>query len=83
MFFSQSSIEHPFSRTELSVAFHYGVLTDGTAHAIALCAAVRRYTRSPAQATPGSQSMGASPQMAGTRRGGGRLHRIDKLSAAI
>jgi hypothetical protein len=37
----------------------YGVLTDGTAHDIVLCAAIRRHTRSPAQATPGSQRKGA------------------------
>jgi hypothetical protein len=30
----------------------YGVLADGTAHEIDLCAATRRYTRSPTQATP-------------------------------
>ena len=45
----------------------YGVLTTGTAHAIVLSAAIRRYTRSPAQETPGSQSKGASPQVASSR----------------
>jgi len=37
----------------------YGILTAGTPHAIALCAAIRRYPRSPAPATPGRQSRGA------------------------
>jgi len=45
----------------------YGILTAGTAHAIVLCAAIPRYTPSPAQATPGSQRTGASPQVAGSR----------------
>ncbi len=49
----------------------YGVLTAGTAHAIVLCAAIRWYTRSPAQSTPGSRRRGVSPQVAGEHPEGG------------
>jgi hypothetical protein len=47
----------------------YGVLTAGTLHEIPLCAAIRRYTRSPIQPTPGSQSRGATQQVAGKTYG--------------
>ena len=45
--------------TRLSVLSHYGVLAAGTAHSTVLRAATRRYTRSPSQAAPGSQRIGA------------------------
>jgi len=44
----------------------YGVLADGTAQAIGVCAATLRYTRSTAQAAPRQAEEGRWPAKAGS-----------------